>query len=58
MIDETKSFKDQTDIFKNIPWLNDYQYIEQYEDNKETNLRLFNIKLAHVLNDVDDNLFK
>ena len=29
-----------------------------YEDNKETNLRLFKLKLAYVLNDVDDNLFK
>ena len=57
-IDETKSFKDQIDIVKEIPCLNDYWYIEYYEDNKETNLRLFKLKLAHVLNDVDDNLFK
>ena len=28
-----------------------------YEDNKETNLRLFKLKLAHIFNDVDDNLF-
>ena len=28
-----------------------------YEDNKEINLRLFKLKLAHILNDVDDNLF-
>ena len=28
------------------------------EDNKETNLRLFKLKFAHVFNDVDDNLFK
>ena len=33
-------------------------YIEYYEDNKETNLIIFKSKLAHVLNDVDDNLFK
>ena len=57
-IDETKSFKDQIDILKEIPWLNDYWYIEYYEDNKETNLRLFKLKFAHVLNDIDDNLFK
>ena len=57
-IDETKSFKDQIDILKKLPWLNDFWYIEYYEDNKETNLRLFNLKLAHILNDVDDNLFK
>ena len=29
-----------------------------YEDNKETNLRLFRLKIGHIFNDVDDNLFK
>ena len=29
-----------------------------YEDNKETNLRLFKLKFAHIFNDVNDNLFK
>ena len=38
--------------------LGDYWHIEYYEDNNEMNLRLFNLKLAHFLNDVDDNLFK
>ena len=32
--------------------------MDYYEDNKETNLRLFKLKFAHVFNDVDDNLFK
>ena len=57
MIDK-KSFEDQIDIFKKIEWLNDYWYIKNYEDNKETNLRIFKLKLAYVLNVVDDNLFK
>ena len=57
MIDK-KSFKDQIDVSKKIEWLNDYWYIEYYEDNKETNLRLFKLKFAHIFNDVDDNLFK
>ena len=56
-IDETKSFKDQIDILKKIPDLNDYWYIEYHEDNKDINFRLFQLKLAHILNDVDDNLF-
>ena len=38
--------------------MNDYWYIEYYEDNKETHLRLFKLKLAHVFNDIVDNLFK
>ena len=29
-----------------------------YEDDKETNLRLFKLIFAHIFNDVDDNLFK
>ena len=32
--------------------------MKYYEDNKETNLRLFKLKFAHVFNDVDDNSFK
>ena len=41
-----------------MPWLNDYWYNEYYEDNKETSLRLFKLKLPSIFNDVDDNLFK
>ena len=37
-----------------VRWL--LAYYEDYEDNKETNLRLFKLKLAHIFND-DDNLF-
>ena len=29
-----------------------------YKDNKETSLTLFKLKVAHVFNDVDDNLFR
>ena len=32
--------------------------MDYYEDNKETNLRLFKLKFAHIFNDVEDNLFK
>ena len=55
-INEIKSFEDQIDILKKIPWLNDYWYMDYYEDDKETNLRLFKSKFAHIFNDVDDNL--
>ena len=54
-IDETKSFEEQIDILKKLPRLHDYWYMNYYEDNKET---LFKSKVAHVFNDVDDNLFK
>ena len=57
-IDETKSFKDQIDVLKEIPDLDDCWYIKYYEDNKDINLRLFKLKLAYILNDLVDNLFK
>ena len=57
-INETKSFADKIEILKKIPWLNKYRDMCYYEDNKETNLRLFKLKCAHNFNDVDDNLLK
>ena len=32
--------------------------MDYYEDDKETNLRIFKLKFTHILNNVDDNLFK
>ena len=57
-IDETKSFEDQIDIFKKIPWLVEYWDMCYYNDNKETNFRFFKLKFAHIFNDVGDKLFK
>ena len=57
-INETKSFKDQIDVLIEVPYLINYWDMHYYEDNKETNLRLFKLKFAHIFNDVDDNLFK
>ena len=57
-INETKSFKDQIDILIEIPDLGNFWYNKYYEDNKETNLRLFKLKFAHIFNDIDDNLNK
>ena len=34
------------------------EYMEYYEDNKKANLKIFKLKLAHIFNDVDDDLFK
>ena len=57
-VGEIKSLKDQIAVLKEIPDLDDYWYIKYCEDNKDINLRLFKLKLAHILNDVDDSLFK
>ena len=45
-------------ILKRIAWLNEYWDMCYYEDNKETNLRLFKLKFAYIFNDVDNNLLK
>ena len=58
MIDKTISFKNQVDILKKMEWLGDYWHMKYYEDNKKKNLKIFKLKLAHVFNDVDDDLFK
>ena len=59
MIDETKSFKDQIKLFKKkTDDLSDYWYTTYYDDDKEINLKIFKLKFAHVLNDVDENLFE
>ena len=50
MIDEN-NLKIKQIYLRKIEWLNCYWYIEYYEDNKETSLRLFKLKLAHVFND-------
>ena len=42
----SKAFKDKIDILKQKPYLSNYWSIEYYEDNKESNLRLFKLKLA------------
>ena len=39
-------------IYLKKPWLNDYWYMDYYEDDKETYLRLFKLKFAHVFNDL------
>ena len=57
-VGEIKSLKDQIAVLKEIPDLDDYWYIKYCEDNKDINLRLFKLKLAHILNDVDGSLFK
>ena len=45
-------------MLREMLYLSDSWFIEYYEDNKETNLRLFKLKLAHIFNNVDDNLFE
>ena len=57
-IDKTKSFEEQIEILKTKDFLDEYWYDEYYHDNKELNNKIFKVKVAHLLNDVDDKLFK
>ena len=57
-IDKTKSFEQQIEILKTKDFLDEYWYDEYYHDNKELNNKIFKVKVAHLLNDVDEKLFK
>ena len=57
-INEIKTFRDRINILKKIPDLGDHWDTKYFKDDKEINVRLFILKLAHIFNNVDDNLFK
>ena len=57
MIDELKSFEEQINLLKKINYLDDFWYMG-YDDNKELNLKTFELKFAYLLNDIDENLFE
>ena len=39
-------------------FLAEYWYVKYYHDNKELNYKIFNAKAAHLLNDLDEQLFE
>ena len=57
-IDKTKSFEDQTEKLKKEEYLNECWHLCYYDNNKEINLKIFKLKCAYVLIDIDENLFK
>ena len=57
-IDKTKSFKDQTEELKKEEYLSDCWHMCYYDNNKEINLKIFKLKCAYVLTDIDEDLFK
>ena len=48
----------QIEILKTKDFLDEYWYDEYYHDNKKLNNKIFKVKVAHLLNDVDEVLFK
>ena len=58
MIDDSKSFEDQTKLLKNPDYLSAYRNMNYDDDDNELNLKIFKIKFAYISNDIDENLFE
>ena len=56
--DEKKSFKEQIEILKTKDFLDEYWHFRYHHGNKELNFKIFKAKAAHILNDVDEQLFE
>ena len=57
IIDKSKSFEDQIKSIRKVENLNEYQFTEDYGD-KELKFKIFNLKLAHLSNIIDKEIFK
>ena len=55
---QTKSLKEQIEILKAKDFLDQYWYVGYYHGDKELNYKIFKAKAAHLLNDLDEQLFK
>ena len=56
--DQTKSLEDQIEILKTKDFLDGYWHVKYYHGNKELNYKIFKAKAAHLLNDLDEQLFE
>ena len=57
IIDKSKSFEDQIKSIRKIKNLDDYYYVNDFGD-KKLKFKIFKLKLAHLSNDIDKNLFE
>ena len=57
IIDKSKSFEDQIKSIRKIKNLDDYYYVNDFGD-KELKFKIFKLKLAHLSNEIDENLFE
>ena len=57
IIDNLKSFEDQIKSIRKVEYLNEYWFTEDYGD-KELKFKIFNLKLAHLSNIIDKEIFK
>ena len=57
IIDKSKSFEDQIKSIRKIKNLDDYYYVNDFGD-KELKFKIFKLKLAHLSNEIDEDLFE
>ena len=54
---KSKSFEDQIKSIRKVKNLDDYYYVNDFGD-KELKFKIFKLKLAHLSNEIDENLFE
>ena len=57
-IDQTKSLQEQIELLKTKEFLDEYWNVGYYHGNKELHYKIFKAKTAHLLNDLDEQLFE
>ena len=58
-IDQTKSLEEQIELLKEKgEFLAEYLYVRYYHGNKGLNYKTFKTKAAHLLDDLDEQLFE
>ena len=58
-IDQTKSLEEQMELLKERgEFLGEYWYVGYYHGKKELNYKIFKAKAAHLLNNLDEQLFE
>ena len=54
---KSKSFEDQIKSIRKVKNLDYYYYVNDFGD-KELKFKIFKLKLAHLSNEIDENLFE
>ena len=57
IIDKSKSFEGQIESLKKIKNLEEYYFYKDYDD-KELKSEIFKLRLAHLSNEIDEDLFE
>ena len=56
--DQTKSLEEQIEILKTKDFLDEYWFVGYYHGNKGLNFKIFKAKAAHLLNNLDEQIFE